>query len=61
MIATKPLKQRSFTYQPLILGSKKVNKTHLILASILRKWIKKVDNGGIRWISQAGTVILIIQ
>ena len=41
MIAAKPLKQ---LYQPLILGSKKVDKTHLISANILRQWIKKVNN-----------------
>ena len=34
MIAAKPLKQ---LYQPLILGSKKVDKTHLISANILRQ------------------------
>ena len=56
--AAKPLKQ---LYYPLIWGTKKVNKTHLILAGDLRKLIKKLKNSIFvsKWISQGRDFILI--
>ena len=58
--AAKPLKQ---LYYPLIWGTKKVNKTHLILAGDLRKLIKKLKNGIFvsKWIIQVRDFILINQ